>query len=85
MNQTRQIVIDSIINERLRQLDLPGSEFDARLSENDWIAIASKYLSESAARKHQKPNAAQYRDNLIKAGAVIVAALEHAEIKNQDR
>jgi len=85
MNQTRQMIIESIINERLRQLELPGSEFDARHSENDWIAIASKYLSESAARKHQKTNTAHYRDNLVKAAAVIVAALEHQEIKNHSR
>ena len=77
-NQIRQHIVDDIIIERIRQLNLPGSEFDIKHTPNDWIAISAKYLAESATRRNQKVDIA-YRENLIKAAAVIVAALEQLD------
>lgn len=65
--------------ERTRQIDLPGSEFDVRNTPNDWAAIAMHYLSAEVRRAGSVPSRADYEDVLVKAGAVILAALEHAE------
>ena len=71
--------------ERDRQQTLPGSELDGKNAVNDWIAIAGHYLNESATRKSSASYnrgilpQATYEDNLIKAAAVILAALEHAD------
>lgn len=80
-----QTVIQRIISERDRQRSLPGSEFDLENSVNDWIAIAAGYLTESANRKwanvhwDSKTNLNDFEDSLVKAAAVIVAALEHSK------
>lgn len=85
MSTSVQSIMDRIVQERDRQRSLPGSEFDLKNSVNDWIAIAAGYLTEPANRKWAVShwgNASQtseFEDSLIKAAAVIVAALEHAE------
>jgi hypothetical protein len=66
--------------ERRRQADLHGAEWDLRNSPNDWIAIASHYLAESVRRGNNLPTADEYKESLIKAAAVIVAALEHVSV-----
>lgn len=75
----RQEIIDKILQERERQHDLPGSEFDPRNGPNDWIAIAGHYLFEDARRNGMTPESEEYKDSLIKAAAVILAALEHSD------
>lgn len=76
----RRSLIDQIVVERERQFNLPGSEFDLTKSPNDWIAVASYYLSENAARlAHSTVRAEDFEDSLTKAAAVILAALEHVE------
>jgi hypothetical protein len=73
----RDKIVSDIVNERLRQLNLPGSEFDIKHTHNDWISIAVQYLGRASSRKHMPISTEEYRDALIKAGAVILAALEH--------
>ena len=73
----RQHLLELISNERARQESLPGSEFDQKHTQNDWIAIATMYLSRSASRKHVPTSSDDFQDNLIKAAAIILAALEH--------
>jgi hypothetical protein len=65
--------------ERRRQFSLPGSEADARNTPNDWAAIAMHYLSMDVRRGATTPSQEDFEDSLVKAGAVILAALEHAE------
>lgn len=85
-------LLEKIKQERDRQRTLPGSEFDARNSVNDWLAIAGHYLTESAKRKSSASynrgavSQEEFEDSLIKAAAVILAALEHSEVlkKNQE-
>lgn len=79
MNDRRQRLLDLIAQERARQESLPGSEYDSKHTQNDWIAIATMYLSRAASRKHIPSSKEEYQDNLIKASAVILAALEHNE------
>lgn len=77
MTDTRQKILDMIAKERARQESLPGSEYDQKHSQNDWIAISTMYLSRAASRKHLPTSKEEYQDGLIKAAAVILAALEH--------
>lgn len=74
---SRKELIDLILQERERQFNLPGAEWDGKNTPNDWIAIASSYCLSSTARKHTTPDGAEFADDLIKAAAVILAALEN--------
>ncbi|RYF14863.1 MAG: hypothetical protein EOO77_13865 [Oxalobacteraceae bacterium] len=76
---TRVELLNRIDSERLRQFNLPGSEYDQRNTPNDWVAIAMHYLSEDVRRGGTMPDRAAFEDSLIKAGAVILAALEHTD------
>jgi hypothetical protein len=82
MSITRQKILDDITTERDRQYQLPGSEYDQKHSINDWIAISTQYIGRCAQRKHLPTSIEDQRDSLIKAAAVIVAALEHLDNKN---
>lgn len=77
MSQRRQEIVDRIIVERERHFNLPGSEWDVQNSPNDWIAIAATYLTSGSSRKHTKPIAADFEADMVKAAAVILAALEN--------
>lgn len=79
MSQKRQQIIEKVLQERLRQFDLPGSEFDVSRTPNDWLAIAGRYLYSSSTTKNIKPSKEDFEQDLIKAAAVIVAALENSE------
>lgn len=80
---TRQIILNEISGERDRQYNLPGSEYDQKHTMNDWIALATAYLSCSVTRKHIKSDYEEQRQSLIKSAAVIVAALEHLDRNNR--
>jgi hypothetical protein len=75
----REEFLQAILNERLNQHSLPGSEYDVTNFPNDWVAIASKYLAEESRCKGIKPTKQAFQESLIKAGAVILAALEHID------
>ena len=77
MTGRREEIVEKILSERVKQFNLPGSEWDARNTPNDWIAIAASYLAAVAHRKHTEPTAEDFEDDMTKAAAVIVAALEH--------
>lgn len=79
MSQRREAIWHRIDAERVGQFDLPGTEFDANHGPNDWIAIACRYLSRESARGRMVPTRVDFEDGLIKAAAVIVAALEHCD------
>lgn len=71
--------LDRIKSERERQFNLPGSEWDTRNNPNDFIAIATHYLGEEARRGGNIPSLENFEVALVKAAAVILAALENAE------
>ena len=76
----RSDILERIKSERERQLDLPGSELDANNTVNDWVAIAGYYLSQEARRATtNQTRQTDFESELVKAAAVIVAALEHSE------
>jgi hypothetical protein len=76
----RDELIERILSERGRQFNLPGSEWDAKNTPNDWVSIASHYLGEEVRRGRQRPTRDLFEDALVKAAAVILAALEHTPL-----
>lgn len=77
---TRDEIAKLILDERARHFNLPGHEYDVTNTPNDWIAIILSYCSENAKKNQIKPDCDEYSDSLIKAAAVIVAALEHLDM-----
>jgi hypothetical protein len=79
-------VLEKIRAERLRQLDLPGSELDSKNSPGDWIAMISHYAAREAMRNGLTPSAEAFEDAIIKAAAMVCAAFEHIdEMKGRDQ
>lgn len=73
-------VIEKIREERLRQLDLPGSELDSANSPGDWIAMICHYAAREAMRNGLTSSAEAFEDAIIKAAAMVCAAFEHIEV-----
>lgn len=82
--ERRAALLSAVASERERQADLPGREWDIRNGPNDWIAIAARYLGEEARRAGHVPSRDAYEASLIKAAAVILAALEHGEVMQRE-
>ncbi len=76
---SRSDFIQRIVNERARHSDLPGREFDVTNTPNDWVAIVGRYLFEETRRGAMKPSQENFEDSLVKAAAVILAALEYCD------
>ncbi len=70
----RLAIFDEIDNERKRQEELWGDEFDNKNTPNDWVTFITRYASRAAddtiAQKED------YHTNLLKAITIGVAALE---------
>ena len=77
MSDMRDKLLSLIEDERERNFNLPGSEWDSKNTPNDWIAIAGSYLLRASTRKTIKPRAEDFEDDLVKSAAIILAALEH--------
>lgn len=75
----REDILERVLAERVRQFDLPGTEYDVANTPNDWAAIAASYLLRSVSRKNTKPTAEDYEQDLTMAAAVILAGLEHLD------
>lgn len=86
MGDRLEQLVERVRQERQRQLDLPGSEWDRKNTPGDWIAIVSHYVAAEVRRNGVVPSREEFEDNLIKAAAVIFAALEYAEVmENRDQ
>lgn len=79
MSARRQEIVANVLEERERHFNMPNSEWDVRNSPNDWIAIAAAYLTSASTRKHTTPLADDFEGDMIKAAAVILAALENIQ------
>ena len=74
-------VLDDIVAERRRQRELAHGgdtdEFDKSNSQNDWIAYINAYTGRAAEKVFRNEREDQkFRDNMIKAAALAVAAVE---------
>lgn len=74
----RAEILNRIEAERARQIDRPGSELDVRNTPNEWAAIAAHYLTDEVRRGGYIPDRKAFEDQMIKAAAVILAAIEFA-------
>ena len=72
--------LEQVRAERQRNADLPGSEWDAKNTPGDWVAMIAHYVSSEVRRNGIVPETEEFEDHLVKAAAVIAAALEHIEI-----
>lgn len=81
----RQKILEEILAERERQSNLVGSEYDIHHTPNDWIAKIVHYASEETKRNAKTPESEAFRESLLKAAAVIVAALEHVPKMKEDK
>jgi hypothetical protein len=77
---TRSEILQLIIAERERQFNLPGREFDILNTPNDWSGLVCKYASRGIVSHHTRTSRDEFVDDLVKAAAVILAALEHADL-----
>lgn len=73
-------IIRRVRDERQRQADLPGSEWDLKNRPGDWVAIIGHYVHDEVRRNGENPTQEAFEDSLIKAAAVILAALEHTDL-----
>jgi hypothetical protein len=78
-----EVFLDKVRAERQRNADLPGSEWDARNTPGDWVAIAGHYISAEVRRNGVVPETEEFQDKLIKAVAVIAAALENIDLMRE--
>lgn len=74
MNKNRDYIIKQILAERDKQLNLQNE--DLTKTKNDWIAAIAYYLFETSSRSDKHVSFDEFRESLIKAAAIIVAALE---------
>lgn len=70
-------ICDEIVDERQRQHNLWGNDFDDKNTANDWVAYICRYVSEGAydGRKAQYTSE-RFRKHLVKAATICVAAIE---------
>lgn len=73
----RKEYLSRIETARDEQLEKTNSEKDLINTPNEWAAIAAHYLFDETRRGGYVPRREDYEENLIKAAAVILAALEN--------
>jgi len=78
MNIRRSEILKKIETEREHQIDVFGREWDSEKLPNDWISTIVHYASENIIKKGLVvPFKEDFEDSLVKACAVIIAALEN--------
>jgi hypothetical protein len=80
-DELRARVLDDIAEERHLQIAFAfagdTNKFDMTNSRNDWIAYAIAYLGRASQKVFRNERElCDYRGNMVKAAAIIVAALE---------
>jgi hypothetical protein len=69
--------LNSIAQERQRQKDIGMGKWDETNTTNDYIAYVNAYLGRAAEKVLRNEKEGQdTRANLVKAGALVVAAIE---------
>ena len=68
-------ILELIRNERIRQDDLWGDEFDSKNTPNDWVAYVTRYAGLAVTMPW---NPEEFEDKMLKVAAIAVAALEQS-------
>ena len=77
-------ILSAIGDERDRQTQLWGDAFDDKNTANDWVAYICHYVSEGAYDgRAGKYTPEHFRDNLMKAATLCVAAIQAIERNGQ--
>ena len=69
----------SMIAERLYQMEKWGDGFDANNTANDWHAYISKYLGKTLITDMSPESLEEFRANLVKVITLAMAAIEWSE------
>lgn len=72
--------------ERQRQLALGGNTdlFDKDNTQNDWVAYICAFAGRAAEKvERNEREGCDYRENMIKVGALVVAAVESYDLLHQ--
>lgn len=77
-NPSREDIIKMIMDEREHQVSNPNSLDDYKKTKNDWLAAIGYYLFETSSRTDRHVSFEEFRESLIKASAIILAALENS-------
>jgi len=77
----REKAVADIVSERERQIQLAHggdtASFDETNTKNDWIAYINAYLGRASDRVFRNEREGQsFRDNMVKAAALALAAIE---------
>ncbi|EPQ9500075.1 hypothetical protein ACUYQI_000780 [Salmonella enterica subsp. enterica serovar Braenderup] len=79
---SRDEIVNMILAERQKQVESPTTLSDSMKTKNDWTALAAYYLFESASRPDKHVTFKEFRESLIKASAVLLAALEDEKLQD---
>ena len=71
--EVRNKIICDIDNERTRQVERWGTEFDKKNTSNDWITYICSYAGKAYKHKWDPTN---FRLRLIQTAAICIAAIE---------
>jgi hypothetical protein len=80
MPENRKKFIEMIEGERERNFMLPGTEDDVLKGPNDWAMAIIFYLAQLRQNGTRRLTKSQFEDELIKASAIALAALEHSQL-----
>ncbi len=74
-------ILTEILQERERQIEIQiggdTNAFDETNSANDWVSYIVAYAGRASSKVHRNERDGQsFRDNMIKVGALVVAAIE---------
>lgn len=79
-----RIIVAEIEKERVRQRDLWGNDFDDKNTANDWAAYISNWVNVGAySRRLEQFTSERFREHLIKAAALCIAAIEAIDRNGQ--
>lgn len=71
------LIFAGIEKERQRQVKLWGDDFDDKNTANDWVAYIGNYVNLGAySGREAKYTPARFRENLVKAATLCIAAIE---------
>lgn len=76
----RNEILKKILEEREKQINRFGSEMDSENTPGDWVSLVIHYASEEVKRNGVAPSSSEFENSLIKAAAIIIAAIEHISI-----
>lgn len=76
MSQATQMALNEIADERMRQVDRFGQEFDDKNEKQDWLHFIGYYVAVAGTARLAAAPQRPFRSAMVKIGALAVAAIE---------